>query len=338
MKKICAIVLSLAMMLSVTGMLTVSAEGETYKFTKNEETMSMTYYQDFEDQEVMEDYAKTHKAEVEGGDIYGIYSFIGTGNSVMVTNDDPISGEQSVRYKDSLDARIWSIQDKGPLDSETGAYVIEFMIRVDNMPDNGQFTVKISDKNSPEKDSEGNANPILTFKKADGKLGMFNLTNKLVTNLEEKKAYTVSIVCEVETKDYYIFLDNNYVADSKAVFNVEFSQPSAVRMDLSGTGSIITMDEFYFDGCEISTTQGGSTAEPTATATATATAAPTATATATAAATATAKTTPKPATPTPAQNNNDEGFPTWGIIAIIAGVVVVAAAIVTVVMVKKKKK
>ena len=336
MKKICAIVLSLAMLLSVTGMLTVSAEGESYKFTKNEETMSMTYYQDFEDVEVMEDYAKTHKAEVEGGDIYGIYSFIGTGGSVMVTDVDPISGEQSVRYKDTLDARIWSIQDKGPLDPESGAYVIEFMIRVDNLPDNGQFTFKISDKNSAEHDSEGNANPILTFKKVDQKLGIYNLTNKLVTNLEEKKAYTVSIVCEVGTENYYVFLDNNYVADSKAAFNVEFLQPSAVRMDLSGSGSIITMDEFYFDGCEISKAEGGGgTSEPTATATAT----PTATVAATATPTATAKITPKPATPTPVQNNNnDDGFPTWGIVAIVAGVVVVAAAIVTVVMVKKKKK
>jgi len=329
MKKICVAILSMIMLLTVTGIMTVGAEGDTYTYERNEDILSEAVYQDFEDLEPMEDYATTkHEADVTGR-VYGFFSHVSGGGSVMITNENPITGDQSIRFKDLLDARRWTIDAEAEFDAD--AYVLEFKIRIDDMPAGGKFAVKISDVNSKEHDNEGADGPILSIKNVDGKIGLYNLSDKLLTEVEANKVYTVAIVCETLSSDYYVFLDGKYIPDSKAKFNVEFAQLTAFRFDLSGTGTIITMDDIVADGCEVGK-GSGSTAEATST--------PEATEAPTKAPTSAATVTPKPATPAPtntADSDSDGGFPTWAIAAIAAGVVVIVAVVVVVVVKKKKK-
>ncbi len=330
MKKICATILSIAMLLAVTGVMTVGAEGEeTYTYERNEDIISEVIYQDFEDLDSMDDYTTKHEA-APGENLYGFFSHVSGGGSVMITNDTPIEGEQSIRFKDLLDARRWTIDQQVEFDAD--AYVMEFKIRLDNMASDGKFTIKLTDVNSPEKDSENSANPILSFKNVADKIGLYDLGDKLVSELEANKVYSVAVVCETLSQNYYVFLDGKFM--EKAEFNVEFSALSAFRFDLSGTGTVITMDDILVDGCEIK--KGGSAeGTPTAEATEVPTKEPS---TATASGTS-ATPTPKPAPATSTNNpsNEDGGFPTWAIIAIAAGAVVIIAAVVVIVVKKKKK-
>ena len=80
----------------------------------------------------------------------------------MVTNENPISGDQSLMIKDFLDGRRWTIDQAAPFDGD--AYVVEFKIRIDAMPADGKFTFKITDTNSPEKDNESEEGAILSLK------------------------------------------------------------------------------------------------------------------------------------------------------------------------------
>lgn len=107
MKKICVTILSIAMLFTMTGIISVAAK-DSYTYVRNEDIISEIVYQDFEDLEPMEDYA-TSNHKPDQSDAYGFYSFVGNGSNVMVTDDKPISGDQSLRCKDTLDARKWSV-------------------------------------------------------------------------------------------------------------------------------------------------------------------------------------------------------------------------------------
>jgi hypothetical protein len=321
MKKICVTILSIAMLFTMTGIISVAAK-DSYTYVRNEDIISEIVYQDFEDLEPMEDYA-TSNHKPDQSDAYGFYSFVGNGSNVMVTDDKPISGDQSLRCKDTLDARKWSIYQ---LEFDADAYVMEFKIRIDDMPAGGKFNVKISDVNSNEKDNESPDNPILSFRNEKGEIGLYNLSDVLVSELEANKVYSMAIVCQTLSTDYFIFLNEKYVG--KYEFNVEFERLSSLRFDLSGTGTVITIDDILVDGCELSNGASEATEVPTQEPTK----APT-----TAAATATVKPAPATSTSAPSDTEEDSGFPTWAIVAIAVSAVVVIAVVVVIVAKKKKK-
>ena len=344
MKKVYVAILSAALLLSMLSVLPAAAAGDSYTYKRNDDVISEVVYQDFEELDAMKDYSAT-PIQDELKNNYGFFSFFA--GKAMITDQDPISGKQSLMLKDSLDARRWTIDANGQVDAD--AYVLEVMIRVDALADGSKFAIKLSDLNSKAKDNENSENPIMYIEKnADGTIGLFNYSSKAVATLEAKKAYKIGIVCEIATKNCYLFVDDVYAPDSKTEFTnfatdendtkadgseklPEFSTPGAVRFDITGTaGSIIAVDDIYFDGCELSTGSAGATA--TAAPTTAPTTAPATTAPVTVAPTATAK----PATPTAAPAE-DAGFPTWAIIAIAAGVVVIAAVVVVIVVKKKKK-
>ncbi len=321
MKKTCAIVLSLFLLFTFASFMTVSAEGESYTYELYGDAI---LEQDFEEQEAMEDYTTNHEKDPLTDHFYGVFSFIAGGGGAMITDQNPISGDHSLQLRRANDARRWGINGA----SLTGeAYAFEFMLRVDGVPD--KFTIKISDENSPERDSESDANPVLSFKKTeDGKIGVHNVEDTQITVLELNKAYMLTVVCEVESNNYYLFLDGKYVENSKSTFVVEFKSPSALRIDTAGADAIVTFDDMVFDACSIEKAAAKPTAEPTAEATSTPTPVD-------------ATSTPKPAQATPtsgaAGSDSSSDFPTWAVISIAAGVVIIAAVVV-IVIVKKKKK
>ena len=167
MKKICAIIISVTMLLAAMGILTVGAEDESYTYERYDDLLADVIYQDFEDLEAMEDYATGDFAPytIEGSGAFGFFSYCNGSSSLMVTNENPISGDQSLMIKDFLDGRKWSIDQAAPFDGD--AYVVEFKIRIDAMPAGGKFAFKVSDVNSPEKDSESESGPILSFKNVE---------------------------------------------------------------------------------------------------------------------------------------------------------------------------
>ena len=328
MKKICAIIISVTMLLAAMGILTVGAEDESYTDERYDDLLADVIYQDFEDLEAMEDYATGDFAPytIEGSGAFGFFSYCNGSSSLMVTNENPISGDQSLMIKDFLDGRKWSIDQAAPFDGD--AYVVEFKIRIDAMPAGGKFAFKVSDVNSPEKDSESESGPILSFKNVDGTLGLYNFADKLVAELETERVYSVAVVCETLSTDCFLFLDGEYVPDSKAEFSAEFAQPSAFRFDLRGSGTIIALDDLVADGCEVDKV-GGATPTPEATE------APTESQTA-----SSATATPKPAAATSPAADSDRragGFPTWAVVLIVVGVVVIVAAVAGIVVKKKKK-
>lgn len=193
--------------------------------------------------------------------------------------------------------------------------------------ENGQFNVKISDVNSNEKDNESPDNPILSFRNEKGEIGLYNLSDVLVSELEANKVYSMAIVCQTLSTDYFIFLNEKYVG--KYEFNVEFERLSSLRFDLSGTGTVITIDDILVDGCELSNGASEATEVPTQE--------PTKAPTTAAAATATVKPAPATSTSAPSDTEEDSGFPTWAIVAIAVSAVVVIAVVVVIVAKKKKK-
>jgi len=63
MKKICVTILSIAMLFTMTGIISVAAK-DSYTYVRNEDIISEIVYQDFEDLEPMEDYATSnHKPD-----------------------------------------------------------------------------------------------------------------------------------------------------------------------------------------------------------------------------------------------------------------------------------
>ena len=76
-------------------------------------------------------------------------------------------------------------------------------------------------------------------------------TKKLLAELEVGKAYSIVVACDLETTDYYVFLDGNYIPESHSEFNVEFAQLSAFRFDIFGEGIQVTLDDLCIDGCLI---------------------------------------------------------------------------------------
>lgn len=329
MKKFCAIIVGAALLLAAMGILTVGAEDESYTYERYEDLLADVVYQDFEDLEAMEDYATGdfNPYTIAGSGAFGFFSYCNASSFLMVTNENPISGDQSLMIKDFLDGRRWTIDQAAPFDGD--AYVVEFKIRIDAMPADGKFTFKITDTNSPEKDNESEEGAILSFKNVDGTLGLYNFADTLVAELETERVYSVAVVCETLSTDCFLFLDGEYVPDSKAEFGVEFAQLSALRFDLRGSGAVIALDDLVADGCEVDKV-GGATPTPEATET------PTESQTA-----SSATATPKPAAATsPAadsDSNTEGGFPTWAIVLIVVGVIVIIAAVAGIAVKKKKK-
>ena len=228
----------------------VFAEDFTYKYSADFAPLSEFYSQDFEEVEVSEDFVSADYPTFENGHVYGFFSFLHPGSPVKITDQNPITGTKSIVFKDFLDTRTWMIHAVIPFDSS--AYAMEFSIRVDSMPENGgRFALKITDINSAERDNEDSSNPILYIQKVEGKLGLYNLSNKLLAELEVGKAYSIVVACDLETTDYYVFLDGNYIPESHSEFNVEFAQLSAFRFDILGEGIQVTLDDLCIDGCLI---------------------------------------------------------------------------------------
>lgn len=54
----------------------------------------------------------------------------------------------------------------------------------------------------------------------------------------------LTVVCEVESNNYYLFLDGKYVENSKLTFHVEFKSPSALRVDtaeVDSSGAVVSI-------------------------------------------------------------------------------------------------
>lgn len=349
MRKICAIIVSITLLICSFSSMASAAEEDMYTYARYDQGVSEVVYQTYEGYMPMEDYAAANTAEEAmavdyTGRVYGIFSFMLTGGA-MVTDQDPISGNYSLRVKNFMDARRWTINTEAPLDRDTEAYVFEFLVRFDAMPKGSRFQLKISDFLSAERDSENSNNPILYFTSDGEAIKLYNLDNKELADVEAGKTYKIAVACDIGTSDYYVFLNDAYIPGSKAVFNCTFNSVYALRFDLNGKDSVITLDDMVLDGCRIKKA-GGTDPEPTeAPATESpATEKPTAEASPTSAPTdnssGTAAVTPSAAAPenTPADSSDSASSNTGVIIGVIIAAVVVAAGIVIAVVVSKKKK
>lgn len=323
MKKKCAVVFSFLLMLNFASLITVSAEEASYTYELYDEAVVK---QDFEEMEAMEDYTSNHVKDPATDHIYGIFSFMMGSGGARITDQNPLSGDHSLQIKQGMDARRWTINGAA-LNGES--YAFECLLRIDSVPD--KFTIKLTDINSPDHDNETEADPTLTFrKKDDGKIGIYNLKGTELTAIEINKSYKLTLVCEVESDNYYLFLDEKYVENSKSTFNVEFKAPSAIRIDTAGAEFVVTFDDIAVDACSIKNTAAKPTKEPAAEQTNKPTP-------------ANVTNTPKPAQVTPEANvpdtDSDSGsadFPVWIAASITVGVIIIA--VIVIVVVKKKKK
>lgn len=226
---------------------TAADEDATYKYSPDFAPISELFYQDFEESEVNTEPITSGYPQYANSHLYGFFSFIVDGSKVKVTDENPISGDQSLVLSDFLDARTWMIHTLTTLDSS--AYSVEFKVRIDSMPEEGgRFALKITDLNSVERDNEDSGNPTIYFQTVDGKLGLYNLTNERLADIEIGKTYSITVACDLETTDYYLFIDGEYLAGSKSEFNVEFSTLSAIRLDILGEGIQVTLDDLCMDG------------------------------------------------------------------------------------------
>lgn len=277
-KTVISIIVTIIVSISVLSIgVTAADEDVTYKYSPDFAPLSELFYQDFEESEVNAEPITSGYPQYANAHIYGFFSFIVDGSKVKVTDENPISGDQSLVLSDFLDARTWMIHTLTTFDSS--AYSVEFKVRIDSMPEEGgRFALKITDLNSVERDNEDSGNPIIYFQTVEGKLGLYNLTNKHLADLEIGKTYSITVACDLETTDYYVFVDGEYLADSKSEFNVEFSTLSAIRFDILGEGIQVTLDDLCMDGGlikKVSTATPAPTQAPTTAPTAAPTQAPT---------------------------------------------------------------
>ncbi len=345
MKKIAVFVLSVLLFASNIGItIFASADDRTYKYERTEAEISDVVYQDYEDYDAMEDWSKDTDVDASGR-VHGFFSFMGIDPDagVFITDKEPISGDLSMQMKGRIDARRWTIDTEVPFyTTDSDGYVMEFRVRFDTMPAGSSFALKISDVNSQPHDNENAENPIISFSANDnGKVSLKNLSGTELAVLDMNKAYMVSVVCSLDTSDYYVFLDEQYIPASHSEFNCDFSQVSAIRYDLT-SGAEITIDDILIDGCDIKTVSDEETPAPATPSEDTAEPTGSDSGNGSGSANGSQTVTPKPAAATPTAAGDVSGSGNVNIkliiIIAIAALIVVAAVVIILVAVKSKKK
>lgn len=181
-------------------------------------------------------------------------SFINSNTFLKVGKDEVLDSGKSLFIKDFADMRWWSLS-LVPDD----CLALSFNAKISKIGD--YFSLCVTEAELVEEtsnESEGGVVVRIVNSDTAGEFSLLNRDGKKAAVLKADTEYTVTVLFQLDSDEYYIFLNDEYLENGTAAFAGEVTRLTAFRFDMRGgedTGEVV-LDDVCVDTCSLKKISG----------------------------------------------------------------------------------